>query len=292
MRRKKRKRQAAYQENDYAPMRIRQTRLKYLKTRRKIRKWQLFIVRMHFLCKMALIFLLIWGFAKVLKLPQWYVSPSVLKVYPNPSLEIEGNDITPDSQILDILRKSNFVTQPIYMVDTRSISKKISKLTPVKKVFIRRFAFPARFKVVIEEKTPLISIAPNPESPIIAVFNKDASILDLQYLPLDKKYKTYKIITYDDFHKWTPKDLINLAKLAKTVEAYAGENVVYIDIRNHDDVYIMIDSVNLRMGALNHSIYSRIKKISSVLPQAKKMKTKIKYIDLRWNDSIFIKLNK
>ena len=74
------------------------------------------------------------------------------------------------------------------------------------------------------------------------------------------------------------------------MEAYSGLSVVYIDIRNQKDVYIMLDDYLIRFGEINDSAISRAKRIASILPAAKKNADKLKYIDLRWEDSCYLRL--
>ena len=70
----------------------------------------------------------------------------------------------------------------------------------------------------------------------------------------------------------------------------ADEVVEYIDYRNPKDVYIKIPTVNIRLGELNPSIFNKIGRLPSLLPQVKMINKKVKYIDLRWESS-YIKLD-
>jgi len=65
-----------------------------------------------------------------------------------------------------------------------------------------------------------------------------------------------------------------------------------VDLRNPKDVYVQIGDIMLRLGEINESIYNRVKWIATILPEAQsKYGTKIKYIDLRWEDARYIKLD-
>ena len=75
-------------------------------------------------------------------------------------------------------------------------------------------------------------------------------------------------------------------------EAYSGEKIQYIDMKNPDDVYIQLQTVSVRIGELDKGAFDRLAKIEAVLPQMKTLKEDVKYIDLRWEDSAFIKLKK
>lgn len=63
-------------------------------------------------------------------------------------------------------------------------------------------------------------------------------------------------------------------------------------MKNPDDVYIQLQTVSVRIGELDKGAFDRLAKIEAVLPQMKTLKEDVKYIDLRWEDSAFIKLKK
>ena len=77
----------------------------------------------------------------------------------------------------------------------------------------------------------------------------------------------------------------------KAFETYSGQNVEYIDLRNPTDVYIKLDKVLIRFGEINDTAQKRAKWIATILPETKNFKQKIKYIDLRWEDAHYIKLD-
>jgi hypothetical protein len=55
-------------------------------------------------------------------------------------------------------------------------------------------------------------------------------------------------------------------------------------------VYIKLPEVNVRVGDADTTVLNRIRNISAILPQIKTLDKKIKYIDLRWADAQYIKL--
>ena len=81
-----------------------------------------------------------------------------------------------------------------------------------------------------------------------------------------------------------------MQKIANSVENYSGEKVEYIDYRKTNDVYIKIKSSNIRLGALDSTVFERIKRIYTILPQITNLKGKIRYIDLSWDKVNYIKL--
>jgi cell division septal protein FtsQ len=265
-------------------------RLDYLRSRRKTKKNRIFISRIRFLARFIFTGLLIWGFIALLTLPQWNLGKDIFSSYPNKSLYIEGNEIVSKTQILMKLRRVFLPSLPIYLIDTKPIEKELIKLSPVKKVYIRRFAFPARLKIVIEEKIPVLSISPSPKIKPIAIFTNDSTIIGREFINPNITKKTYNVITYDDFYKWSSKHTKYLGTLSRNIENYSGEKLIHLDIRDANDVYAQIETVKIRIGELNKTVFDRIKRISSVLPQVKDLKDDIQYIDLRWDNSVYIKL--
>ena len=89
---------------------------------------------------------------------------------------------------------------------------------------------------------------------------------------------------------WDKKKVEDILKLVKAIETYSRQEIQYIDLRNQNNVYIMLQEHLILFGEINETALQRAKSIASILPQAKKEKRKIKYIDLRWNDSQYFKL--
>lgn len=266
----------------------RDKRLKYLKAKRNIRQAQVHISRVRIFARISATVLLFFAIYKFSLLPGWFLSPATFLFHPNYSLILEGNNITSNAQILSSLRQVELPIKPIYLLETKGLEKALIGLEPIKKVYIRRFAFPARLKIVINEKVPIISISPSQYVNPIAVFASDSSIIGSEYLPL-KEDLTYHILTYDDFTQWTPKHVEFLAKLCKTIEVYSEQNIKYLDIRNPDDVVVQLDGLKLKIGALNDSISKRVKKVSSVIGKANEIKDTVNYVDLRWDQATYIK---
>ncbi len=268
----------------------RQKRINYLKARRDLRKYQIQVSRIKMLIKLALIMLLSWSLFSVVQLPQWYLTSNIFTVYPNKSLIIEGNDIVKTTQLMSVLKDIKLPQNPLYLINTKEINTSLEKLTPIKKVYVRRLWFPARLKIIIEEKEPLLAISQKPGVSPIALFTTDASIVEREYLPLSNPDDAFSLFTYDDFYKWTTKHINYLSYLLNSIELYSNEKILYFDMRNSKDIYVKLESVNVRLGEINSSIFKRIQRISSILPRTVNLKKDIEYIDLRWDNSTFIKL--
>ena len=240
-----------------------------------------------FLC-LVMNILIILALYYLTQMPQWFLSKNAFSS--GESLEILNNDIVSTQKILAMLKTEEVPTVPIYMVDTKPLKEKLLELTPIDEVYIRRYAFPARLQIILRERQPFIMISPDAKVPPIAFFTKDGKLIGREYLPLKSNYKTRLVLSYGnkggDYANWDLKKLNELEKLAKYVETYSKESVEYIDLRNPEDIYIKIETVNIRLGKMDSGIYDRIKRIPSVLPEVQLMDTDIIYLDLRWVDPI------
>lgn len=273
-----------------------QRRLEKNRMERKIRKSQIWLGRLRILTRLLLTLLMIFVGYKLLKLPQWYLSKNVFNSFNNNSgLEILNNKIVPSYKILAALRRTDIPHKPIYMLETDDIRKNILQLEPIKDVYIRRFWFPARLQIIVEERTPILTISPELKVPPIAFFASGAKLIGREYLPLDKSFKTILVLTYgtkgDDYRNWDTQKLKLIQRVTKAVEENSREKVEYIDLRAPRDVYIKVKTANIRLGVLDDTVFERIQRIQSILPQVKMLDKKIKYIDLRWKDANYIKLS-
>lgn len=248
--------------------------------------------------RMLLSFIMIVGISyfgiKVLKLPQWYIDTNKLAKADPSVIKIQGNVITPDYKIINMVRQTQLPYTQIFRLDTTELENNIQQLQPVKKVYVRRYWFPARLTIAIEERTPAFLLAPNLDSEPNSALSSDGVLIDHDYLPFNPNIKAKKLLTYgvrnghDEI--WDKKRVEEILKFTKAMEAYSGLSVKYIDIRNQKDVYVMLDDYLIRFGEINDSAISRAKRIASILPAAKKNADKLKYIDLRWEDSCYLRL--
>ena len=261
---------------------------------RKSRKSFTWLKRLRRLLRFLLVVSLILGLYYSLRLKYWYLSPNTFNSVHNGSLEIVNNNIVPSVNILRALRQNPIPKIPIYLYNTDELKDDILLLEPIEDVYIRRFWLPARLLVIIKERKPVITIAPAPDVEPVAFFAKGGKLIGKDYLPLDPKYKTIRVLSYgirgDDYRHWTPDKVALIEKLAKTIEAYTKSQIEYIDFRNPNDVYVKIPEVNIRLGEVDDSIFNRLKRLPSILPQIVNLDKKIKYLDLRWDNANYIKL--
>ena len=237
---------------------------------------------------------IILGFSYFWNVKGLYMHQDSFNKVGNNAIEIINNNIVPTHKILMLLKNSDVPNVPIYMARTNAIKKELMQLDPVENVYIRRYAFPARMQIILRERTPFITVAPDVKAPPVAFFTTDGKLIGKDFLPLNKSYKTILVLSYgnkgNDYHKWDLKKLKEIQKIVRYIETYSKEPVEYVDLRRSNDVYVKINTVNIRLGKLDESVFKRIERIPSILPQVKQVKTKVKYLDLSWEKVNYLKL--
>lgn len=261
---------------------------------RLVRKGRIKQERFRSFVRFFLSLFFIFALWYLLRCPGWYMDKNAFNYVGGNSVEIINNNIVPSSRILALLKNSNVPNLPLYMARTDSIKKSVMKLSPVENVYIRRYAFPARIQIILRERTPVLAIAPDEKSEPVAVYTSDAKLIGREYLPLNSNFKTTLVLSYgnkgDDYRKWDLQKIRKIAKIRKYIETYSQEPVEYIDLRNPNDIYVKIHTVNIRLGKPDENIFKRIERIPSILPQVKLVEAKVKYLDLSWEKVSYIKL--
>lgn len=268
--------------------------LKVKQEERKIRKTKKQISFLKKTLKFLIGVSIIFGIGACSMMKGWYFPQSTFSKFDTNRIHIANNNIVKVSTLKNLMKDIPISKLPIYMTDFDNLKEEILSLPPVENVYIRRYAFPARILIILKEATPLISITPDVEVSPVAVYTQTGQLITgSEYLPLPDKYKTILVLSYgnkgDDYHNWGIDKIREIEKITKYIETFSGEKMEYLDLRNPDDVYIKIPSVNIRLGKIDSKIYDKIRLIPSILPQIKTVNDKVKYIDLRW-DSIFLKL--
>lgn len=224
----------------------------------------------------------------------WYLQNDVFTKPDTETIKIINNKIVSNNKIYSVLKNTEVPEVPIFLANTNQIKKDLRELAPIENVYIRRFAFPARLLIIIRERTPIITISPDVKIQPVAAFTTDGTLIGKEFMPLNKQYKTILVLTYgnkgDDYHKWDIKKVKEIQKIVRYVETYSKEKVEYIDHRDPNNIFVKIQTVNIRLGKLDNNIYKRIERIPSILPQVKLVETKIKYLDLGWDKVNYLKL--
>lgn len=263
-------------------------RFRQKRMQRKVKNTQKRLNKLKAVYKMLIMLFMVLMGLFILKMPQWRLPSNSFDRVDSPSLEIVNNRIVPSQKILSALRRTQVPLKPIFLVKTEPMKESILKLEPVRDVYIRRFWFPARLQIMVIERTPAVTISPNIDVPPIAFFSTDGKLIGRDYMPLDESFKTVTVITYgmgDDYRNWNLQKINNFRRLAAMIEAETGEKVEYIDYRDPKDVYVKIPTVNIRLGSLNPSVFDKIQRLPSLIPQVKMINKPVKYLDLRWDMS-------
>ena len=238
--------------------------------------------------------LLFSGLIYISKMPQWYLPKDAYsKINPNVII-IKNNKIVKPTRIYAVLKTQKVPKKPIYMMKTSQIQKDLKNLKPVKDVYVRRYAFPARLVIILEERNPIISVAINENTPVIGAFADDGVLIGQDFMPLPSDIKTIKVLVQtvgnNSYTKWSVSDIDEIQKIALYISMFAKEPIEYIDMRNPNNIFVKIQSVKIKIGKPDGSLYERIERISSILPQIKYMKNKIEYIDVSWEKVNYLKL--
>lgn len=274
---------------------IESKKIKKIQRERQVRKGRMFQERLRavlrFFTSIGIILLIFW----LSNLPQWYLAKDSLIVYNPENVEIINNKIVSTNKIFAAIKGLEVSDRPVYLLRTNEIRDRIKKLAPVDNVYVRRYAFPARLSIIVREKVPSIVISPDVKVAPVAFFTKDGTLIGREYLPFPVEYKTIKILSYgnkgDDYQKWDKEKLQNIEKIARYVETFSKEPVEYIDIRNPEDVYVKIKTIPIRLGKIDETIFDRISRIPSILPQVQLLDSKVKYLDLSWEKVNYLKLD-
>ena len=280
------------QEEIVDPVKLVKKVRKSRKIRQGRRKQSAVRKTVRFLMTVLLIFLLIY----ISKMPQWYLPHNAYTTANNQTVIIQNNRIVKSYRILVFLKLHKVPDVPIYMMKTKDLEKDIKTLKPIKDVYIRRYAFPARLHVIVKERNPVISIYLDEKGQAVGAFTDDGVLIGREFMPLSSDIKTIKVLSPAggdySYTKWKLDNINEIQKIAAYIETYSNEPVEYIDMRNPADVYVKIKTVKIRLGKLDSSVYERIKRIPSILPRIKFIDLKVQYLDLSWEKVNYLKLIK
>ncbi|MBO6273427.1 FtsQ-type POTRA domain-containing protein [bacterium] len=281
-------------EDDKVSRFLAEHRRKQAQLKRQVRKSKKNVIFALVLSRIGLIVFLVCLIYVILHLKYWRLNPLAFKSLGNTSIKIENNYIVSSDRILKAVQENEVSTKPIFLVNTDPIKESILKIPPIQNVYIKRFWLPARIEILVQEREPAITIAPNENVPPIAFYTKDGKLIGRAYLPLDQSFKTVKVLTYGTYTgsgKMDAEKIKFITAIARDIEQYSKEPVLYIDWRNPDDIYVQIPTVKIKLGSISPLTYpDTLKKISglpSILPKVKILNKKVKYLDLRWQNNLY-----
>ena len=107
------------------------------------------------------------------KMPQWYLPKKAYTTVGNDTILILNNKIVKPYRVLAFLKLHKVPDVPVYLMKTADIERDIKKLAPVKDVYIRRYAFPARLSIILNERVPVITLAQTETSPVTGAHTDD-----------------------------------------------------------------------------------------------------------------------
>ncbi len=269
-------------------------RIRHQKLRRKARRNEIMLRRTYKLIRFLFILFIFYFIYRVSFCHHWYLSSNAYNEPIGTSIEILGNEIVTNNKILNEIKKIPIERKPVYMINPAEIANQIETLTPIKRAYVRRYWFPARYIIMLEEVTPAIEIAPAEDVPSVAALAFTGELITREYLPFNRNFNTAKVLSYgtkgDDYENWDTEKINNLYKLFILLGEYSGEKVQYIDLRIPHNAFVQLESVKIRLGEIDPSAFERIKAIYDIMPEISSMKKQIKYIDLSWKDSRYLKL--
>lgn len=283
----------SYEANEISKQKI-DRRLKQKRMERSVRRAQIKLHRFRIFIRIVSIICLIVFAFKIVKYSGWYLNKSAFNTPENKYLKIHNNLITPDYKVLSALRQVPIPNHPIYMINPKIFEEAVKTLEPVKNVVVKRYIFPARLSVYVIEREPIFTIAPVEDAPPVAFFTNDGKLIGRDYLPLPETMKTYRILSYgnkgDDYDKWSKEKVLRLYNLAQLVEKATEQELLFLDMRNPNDIYIQIETVKIRIGELNTTLLERVGRIAMLDEMTKDIDKPIEYIDLSWDGTPYIKL--
>lgn len=269
--------------------------VRHKQAHRKIRKKRKKINRLKEFLRFVLLLLLLFLGYQLCKLPQWYLPQDTFTKQNIERIQVINNKIVPSGEINKSIKDVKIPNLPIFLMKVKPIKKEIFKIPVIKNVYVRRYGFPARIQIIVRERTPIAFIKTDLKARPSALFTSDGLfIMTKPYMQLTDNPDILKILTGGkDIEKtWSGKNIEEIQNIVEAVENYSNEQVEYIDMRNPNDVYIKIKTTSIRLGLLDNTIYERIKRIYTILPQIHEVDSQIKYIDLSWDRVNYLKLNK
>ncbi|MEW5819323.1 MAG: cell division protein FtsQ/DivIB, partial [Cyanobacteriota bacterium] len=150
---------------------------------------------------------------------------------------------------------------------------------------------PARLIITVKEKQPLFLIYKNINTTPIYALNTDGSYLGKQYFPLPEKYSkdVYKIVVSAKSELLNNNNINKYETLINIAEKTTGESLIYFDIRNPSDVYLIMSKCLIRLGEVDATVIERISRLKAIMPSVKPLENNLEYIDLRWDKALSLK---
>ena len=262
---------------------------------RVIRKKRKKVNRLKSFARLATFLAVIFCAYKFLTLSGWYLPQNTFKNPTEERIQIVNNKIVPTYILNQTIKDVKVSPLPIFMMKSKPVKKALYGLPTTKKVYVRRYGFPARIQIIMREREPLAIIKTDLSAKPSAFFTTDGIlIMNKNYMNLNGYSDVLNIITTSQNIKKeiNTEKIREIEEIVKYVETYSNEKVEYIDMRIPNDVYVKIKTTSIRLGTIDSTIEERIKRIYTILPQLSKVNSEIQYIDLSWDKVNYLKLKK
>ncbi len=269
--------------------------VKHKRIERKIRKKRKKVNNLKAFIRFILLVAIIFVTYHFFKLSGWYLPNDTFKNPTCKNLEIVNNKIIPTYVINKELSDIPVSRLPIFFTNINPIKKELYKIPVIKNVYIRRYGFPARLQIIVMERTPIAIIKTDLNAKPAAFFTLDGVLItNKHYMNLVDNSSVLKILTTPQSLKKdiSVKRVLEIEQIVKAVETYSNEKVEYIDMRKPNDVFVKIQTTSIRLGTLDSTVYERIKRIYTILPQITNVDSQIQYIDLSWDKVNYLKMKK
>lgn len=260
---------------------------------RKIRKQRKKLKMVKGILRFLVFALLVLCMYEIVMLPQWYLKKDAFSKPDKRLVTLVNNRLIPSSVLYDSIKKIKIKKVPIFLMSVRPIKREIYKIPVVKNVFVRRYGFPARVQIIVRERVPVTVIKSDiKQKPIAFVTTDGVMVVNPKYMEHAQSADTLVILAKNpNLEKdWNVKRAQYIEKIAKSVETYSQEKVEYVDMNDPNDVYVKIESTKIRLGVLDSTVFERIKRIYTILPQIDGVDGTIKYIDLSWDKVNYLKM--
>ncbi|MBP3821647.1 hypothetical protein J6G99_08410 [bacterium] len=261
---------------------------------RKLRKQRKKLKRLKAFLRFLLFILIISGAYVFFNLSGWYLPKDTFSKYNPKRIEVLNNNMVPSPIIYKKLSEIKPSSLPIFIMPVGSIKHKLFEIPVFKNIYVRRYGFPARIQIIVRERIPVAVIKTDLKAKPSAFMTADGiMVTDKNYMRIADNDSVLKILASNPKigTDWTVKKVQHIEKIVKAVEAYSSEKVQYIDMRNPNDVYVRIDTTAIRLGLLDSTVFDRIKRIYTILPQINEVDGQVKYVDLSWDKVNYIKLD-
>lgn len=263
---------------------------------RQLRKQKKKQKRVKTLLRFLFFVLVVLSIYAFIKLPQWYLREDAFSNPDSKTIEFVNNKLAPLPVLYNSLGGIKFSKMPIFIMPVSPVKKELYKLPVIKDVYVRRYGFPARIKIIVREKVPSAVLKTDLKQLPVAFVTTDGTLVTTVCYMASAEYNNpLKILVkHPDFQNdWDAKRVQYIEKIAKEVEKYSSEKVDYVDMTTPNDVYVKIESTTVRLGVLDSTVFERIERLYTILPQINKSDvdgSKIKYVDISWDRVQYLKL--